>query len=145
LQPLIARHLDLFPAAAVTLPYMDGTGKVTGTMTRRLIFHNGPLAWYTGTFDDPWARAVERARKAGTEFPGKNTPHVLRHTAATNWLANGLNLAAVAAYLGDTKETILKTYSHVLPNDDEAAREIMNRFFRCPRDEKTPRRRLTGE
>ena len=92
LVPLIARHLELYPAASVTLPYLDGHGRVDGTMTRRLVFHNGPAAWYTGTFDDPWNRAVERARKAGTKFPGKNTPHVMRHTAATNWLANGLNL-----------------------------------------------------
>ena len=145
LVPLIARHLELYPALKVTLPFMDGAGKVDGTMTRSLIFHNGPTAWYAGTFDYPWNRAVERAAKSAVMPADRNTPHVLRHTAATNWLANGLNLAAVAAYLGDTKETIIHTYSHVLPNDDTRARDIMNAFFRGSRDDKMPGRSLTGE
>jgi len=31
--------------------------------------------------------------------------------------------------LGDTKEVVLGTYAHFLPDDDYRAREIMNAFF----------------
>ena len=55
--------------------------------------------------------------------------HVLRYSAASEWLAKGLSLAKTAAYLGDTKEVVLSTYAHFLPSDDDLAREIMNGFF----------------
>ena len=54
---------------------------------------------------------------------------MLRHTAASPWLSKGLGLPKVAAYLGDTKEVVLATYAHFLPDDDDRAREIMNAFF----------------
>ena len=57
---------------------------------------------------------------------------MLRHTAASAWLSAGLSLAKVAAYLGDTKEVVLATYAHFMPDDDDRAREIMNAFFRRP-------------
>jgi hypothetical protein len=38
-------------------------------------------------------------------------------------------LAKVAAYFGDTKEVVLATYAHFMPDDDDRAREIMNAFF----------------
>jgi hypothetical protein len=61
-----------------------------------------------------------------------NGCHVLRHTAASAWLSAGLSLAKVAAYLGDTKEVVLATYAHFMPDDDDRAREIMNAFFARP-------------
>ena len=54
---------------------------------------------------------------------------MLRHAAASAWLSAGLSLAKVAAYLGDTKEIVLATYAHFMPDDDNRAREIMNAFF----------------
>lgn len=47
----------------------------------------------------------------------------------TNLRARPLSLAKVAAYLGDTKEVVLATYAHFMPDDDDRAREIMNAFF----------------
>ncbi len=63
-----------------------------------------------------------------------NGCHVLRHTAASAWLSAGLSLAKVAAYLGDTKEVVLATYAHFMPDDDDRAREIMNAFFARTRE-----------
>jgi hypothetical protein len=54
----------------------------------------------------------------------QNGCHVLRHTAASAWLSAGLSLAKGAAYLGDTKEAVLATYPHFMPDDDRA-REII--------------------
>jgi integrase len=72
-----------------------------------------------------------RVSEAG--FPDResqlNGCHVLRHTAASAWLSAGLNIAKVAALLGDTKEVVLLTYAHFMPEDDEQARAIMKAFF----------------
>jgi hypothetical protein len=38
----------------------------------------------------------------------------------------------VAAHLGDTKEVVLATYAHFMPDDDDRARETMNAFFEEP-------------
>jgi hypothetical protein len=40
-----------------------------------------------------------------------------------------MNIAKVAAILGDTKEVVLKTYAHFMPEDDGQARLIMKAFF----------------
>jgi hypothetical protein len=44
-------------------------------------------------------------------------------------LSVGLGLARVAAYLGDTQEVILRTYSHFMPDDEDRSREIMDAFL----------------
>jgi integrase len=49
------------------------------------------------------------------------TLHVLRHTAATLMLVNGVPVHVVAARLGDRPETILQSYAHLLPQSDEHA------------------------
>jgi integrase len=49
--------------------------------------------------------------------------HVLRHTANTLMLTNGIPVHVVAARVGDTATTILSTYAHLLPQSDEIAAE----------------------
>lgn len=51
------------------------------------------------------------------------TLHVLRHTAATLALTNGIPVHIVAARLGDDPRTLLSTYAHLLPQSDEQAAE----------------------
>jgi integrase len=51
------------------------------------------------------------------------TLHVLRHTAATLALTSGVPVHIVAARLGDTPQTVLGTYAHLLPQSDEVAAE----------------------
>jgi integrase len=48
-------------------------------------------------------------RRLGLRY---RNPHQLRHSVATLAVAAGMPIPDVAAYLGDTKETILKTYVH---------------------------------
>jgi integrase len=48
---------------------------------------------------------------------------VLRHTAATLALTSGVPVHIVAARLGDTPQTVLGTYAHLLPQSDEIAAE----------------------
>jgi len=40
-----------------------------------------------------------------------------------------MNIAKVAALLGDTKEVVLSTYAHFMPEDDDQARTVMKAFF----------------
>jgi integrase len=49
--------------------------------------------------------------------------HVLRHTAATIVLTSGVPVHIVAARLGDTPQTVLSAYAHLLPQSDEIAAE----------------------
>jgi integrase len=49
--------------------------------------------------------------------------HILRHTAATLALTSGVPVHIVAARLGDTPQTVLGTYAHLLPQSDEIAAE----------------------
>jgi integrase len=51
------------------------------------------------------------------------TLHVLRHTAATLALTEGVPVHIVAARLGDDPNTVLATYAHLLPQSDEQAAE----------------------
>jgi integrase len=49
--------------------------------------------------------------------------HILRHTAITLMLTNGIPVHVVAARVGDTPTTVLSTYAHLLPQSDEIAAE----------------------
>jgi integrase len=53
------------------------------------------------------------------------TLHVLRHTAATLALTNGVPVHVVAARLGDNGNTVLATYAHLLPQSDKLAAETV--------------------
>ena len=56
--------------------------------------------------------------------------HALRHTAASAWLSAGADIVAVAAWLGDTVETVHRTYAHLMPDADDRGRKAMDQFFR---------------
>jgi len=125
--PVLSEHIRRFPPVEVTLPWVKPDGK---PVTRRLVFTNsrgGPII--RQGFNLTWQRAW---RKAGVPDRGrKNGMHVTRHTFATELLSNGVSLAKVAAYLGDTKEMVLATYAHFLPADESRARDVMGAFFRA--------------
>jgi integrase len=63
---------------------------------------------------------IRHRRDAGIET---GSLHILRHTAATLMLTNGIPVHVAAARLGDRPEQILKTYAHLLPQSDELAAE----------------------
>jgi integrase len=53
----------------------------------------------------------------------------LRHTAASAWLAAGVDVVSVAAWLGDTVQTVWLTYAHLMPDADDRGRRAMDLFF----------------
>jgi integrase len=65
----------------------------------------------------------QTADRAGQ--PGR-TWHDLRHHHASLLLSNGVSPALVAERLGHDLATLLKTYAHVIRNDEDRVRSIVD-------------------
>ena len=76
---------------------------------------------------DPWradslardfrALAVRAGVKYGRNVEGGLTLHTLRHTCATNLIRSGVDSSIVAAILGDSVQTVVRVYVHLMPDD----------------------------
>lgn len=55
--------------------------------------------------------------------------HSLRHFCASTLLAEGAPLTAVAGHLGDTVETVSRTYVHWLRDDRDVPAEVLDRVL----------------
>ena len=132
---ILAEHVRLHPPAAVTLPWHDPRDKHRHgkPVTRELLFTHDGTILHRNAFNWWWRKAWTEAG-VPDRGPRLNGCHVLRHTAASAWLSAGLNIAKVAALLGDTKEVVLRTYAHFMPEDDDQARSIMKAFFSALED-----------
>lgn len=127
--PVLSEHVRRFPPVEVTLPWSEKGSRMDGKpVTRNLVFtHIGGTAYHRELANRPWRRAW---KSAGIPDLGRaNGMHVLRHSAASRWLSKGLNIARVAAYLGDTVAVVVSTYSHFMPDDDQRGRAIMDDFL----------------
>jgi len=137
LAPVLAEHIRCYPPADVTLPWLVPDGE---PVTHRLILtRTGARAMHRDRADAAWRRALVKAgivppRKPEDKRwpPPGNGMHVLRHTAASAWLSAGVSVAAVASWLGDTEQTVLATYAHLMPGDDDSGRKAMDVFFAPP-------------
>jgi integrase len=124
----LARHLELFPPVPVTLPWLKPDHTIGKDVTRLLLFtREGRRPLTRSAFNPHWRRAWKAAGVEDAEQV--NGFHVCRHSAASAWLSGGLNIAKVAAFLGDSVAVVSRTYAHFLPDDDERARGIMEAHF----------------
>lgn len=125
LGPRLAEHIRLHPPVAVTLPWktLDGD-PVTYKL---LLTRPGGLGMHRSRFNESEWRPALKA--AGVEVHRRNGCHALRHTAASAWLAAGVDIATVAAFLGDTVATVSATYAHLMPDGADRARKAMDVFF----------------
>ena len=100
-------------------------------------------SWRGPAFDQAhWYRAQEKAGITPPRAKGEKRKaardqgmHALRHTAASAWLSAGADIVAVAAWLGDTVETVHRTYAHLMPDADDRGRKAMDQFFKRVGDE----------
>jgi integrase len=135
LKPILAEHIRQFPPRPVTLPWDAPDGEL---VTHELIVTrpDGRAMDPTRFRESHWWPAQEKAaitpwRKSGEKRrPARDRGlHALRHTAASAWLAGGVDIVAVAAWLGDTVKMVYETYAHLMPNSDDRGRSAMNAFF----------------
>ena len=70
--------------------------------------------------------------------------HSLRHFCASSLLAEGAPLAAVAGHLGDTVETVSRTYIHWLRDDRHVPAKVLDRVLASSRVTRVSRASETG-
>lgn len=124
---MLSQYVTRFPPRKVTLPWVSADGDpVTYTL---LLTRAAGKAMHRELVND---RLKSALRRAGLPDDRYHMSHVLRHTAASAWLSEGISVRAVAEFLGDTEATVQKTYSHLMPDDRDRARKAMGRFFQRP-------------
>lgn len=72
------------------------------------------------------AMAAKHMRTAAASAGVPATWHDLRHHHAASLPSEGINPAKVAERFGHDLKTLLKTYAHVLPRDDERVRAVVD-------------------
>jgi integrase len=120
----LRRHLRDYSADGVLFrgPRTRGRGR---TMTRS--------AWYEQAW---WPALVEAGLY--TDVPGEDERthrfvfHALRHWCASTLLAEGAPITAVAGHLGDTVETVMRTYAHWLREDRDVPAGVLDRVLAPP-------------
>ena len=111
------------PVASFVVDSIAAHVKAHGTGRDGLIVHQGGEPVRRQRFNDAWRRTRSTS---GVEARF----HDLRHTFASVLLANGTNIRAVASYLGHASPTItLSTYAHLMPDDADRAREVIERVL----------------
>lgn len=101
---VLAAHLSAFGAGEHDLVFHTSTGRAIA---------RGP-AWTLIN------RATVAAGLRGVAW------HDLRHHHASDLLSKGVNPAKVAERLGHDLKTLLSTYAHVMPRDDDRVRSIVD-------------------
>jgi integrase len=72
-----------------------------------------------------WRPALEVARLAEDRYKF----HACRHWCASTLLAEGAPITAVAGHLGDTVETVSRTYVHWLRDDRDVPAAVLDRVL----------------
>ncbi|WP_043619263.1 site-specific integrase [Nonomuraea candida] len=121
----LSAHIAAFPPVEVTLPWLRPGGK---PVTAALLFvgEDGKVL-HRCCFNRVWRAGLQGA---GVPVCRENGMHALRHTAASAWLAAGVDIRTVAEYLGHADPGFtLRTYTHLMPDAADRARRAMDTFF----------------
>ncbi|WP_162610429.1 tyrosine-type recombinase/integrase [Faecalitalea cylindroides] len=116
-------ELDESHGIRIELPKRNARDK---TKRYRTVYANKPLG----------KNGVERALAWSYDYIEKNglydfeyriSPHGFRHSYASVLISKGVNIAKVSKLLGHaTVEQTIKTYLHIIPEDDVKALEVLN-------------------
>ncbi len=109
---VVAEHLRHLPAGEDGLLFTSRERKPLGRT------HYNPYVW------KPALAA------AGVEPTRSNGMHALRHHYASVLLDGGVSIRAVAEYLGHADPGFtLRTYTHLMPDSDDRARQVVDAAF----------------
>jgi integrase len=123
----LSAHIAEHGTAGVTLPWTTPDGDAVSAELLFTTRDGGAL--HRNVFNRVWRAARIEAGIADTR---ENGMHVLRHTAASAWLAQGVDVRTVAEYLGHTDPGFtLRIYAHLMPDAADRARKAMDMFFRA--------------
>jgi integrase len=120
----LAAHLEAWPAVAVTLPWREPAGRPE---TARLLFSTREATALARTYFNRhvWKPALVAA---GVPATRDNGMHAARHYYASALLEDGVNIRAVAEYLGHNDPGFtLRVYAHLMPSSDARARAAVDR------------------
>jgi integrase len=120
----LAAHLEAWPAVAVTLPWREPGGRPE---TARLVFATRERTALARTYFNRhvWKPALDQA---GVPATRDNGMHAARHYYASALLEDGVNIRAVAEYLGHNDPGFtLRVYAHLMPSSDDRARQAVDR------------------
>ena len=125
---VLAAHLAAFPAATVTLPWAEPTGKLV-TVPLVLTSRESKAVNRTHFNGYVWKPAV---RAAGLRADRDEGCHALRHYFASVLLDAGESIKAVSEYLGHSDPGFtLRTYTHLMPSSEERTRRAIDAAL-CP-------------
>jgi integrase len=79
----------------------------------------------TTLFYHNWIRLHWRPLLGGAGVEYRNF-HVCRHYVCSTLLASGQPIPSIAKFLGDTEQTILRTYNHLMPNQMQEVAAAMD-------------------
>ena len=122
----LSAHIAAHPAVQVALPWKVPGGK---PVTASLLF-TAPAgaALHRSSFSAvAWQPAL---RGAGLPCSRGNGMHALRHYFASACLHNGVDIRALASYLGHSDPGFtLRTYVHLMPSSDDRMRQAVDAVF----------------
>ena len=122
-----ANSVRTIPTDASVLELVAAHLAELGASPSGLVLHNGGRYVTASRFDTAF-----RATRRTAGLPARVRFHDLRHHAASELLGAGISVVAVAAILGDTPATVLRTYAHLVQSDDERIRAVMRRIREAP-------------
>jgi integrase len=122
----LAAHLEAWPAVVVTLPWREPGGRPE---TARLLFTTRERTALARPYFNRhvWKPALEAAEVlAGRE----NGMHALRHHYASVLLEGGVNIRALADFLGHNDLGFtLRVYAHLMPSAEDRVRAAVDQAF----------------
>jgi integrase len=122
----LAAHLEVWAAVAVTLPWREPAGR---RETARLVFSTRERSALARTYFNRhvWKPALEAA---GVPASRDNGMHALRHHYASALLEDGVNIRALADFLGHNDPGFtLRVYAHLMPASEDRARAAVDRVL----------------
>ncbi|MEV5976144.1 tyrosine-type recombinase/integrase [Streptomyces sp. NPDC052114] len=135
----LANHITQRPPIEVTLPWKTPDGPpVTATLVFYSREHKALNRNYFNMY--LWKPALVSAGVIPERLPGERFKqsrehgmHALRHYYASVLLDAGENIKALAEYLGHADPGFtLRTYTHLMPNSQDRARQAIDSAFRMP-------------